>query len=87
MSIQLTSQQWAAIQTAVERPVVVSDPAQSTRFVLMPAEVYERFRSLFEADPVTDKERQFHLHEFGRRAGWDDPAMDVYDDLDPRRKP
>jgi hypothetical protein len=86
MTIQLTTEQWADIQSATEGPVVVSDPSQSTRFVLMPAEVYERLRPLFEVDPVADKERMFHLQEFGRRAGWDDPAMDVYDDLDPRGK-
>lgn len=87
MTIQLTAQQWANIQTATQTPVVVSDPSQSQKFVLMPADVYARFRSLFEQDPVTDKEREFHLQQFGRRAGWDDPAMDVYDDLDPRRTP
>jgi hypothetical protein len=36
---------------------------------------------------VTEEKRRFQLAEFGRRAGWDDPEMDVYDDLDPRRKP
>ncbi len=44
------------------------------------------FGSLFEEDPVTEKERLFQLEQFGKRAGWDDPAMDMYDDLDPRRK-
>ena len=44
----------------------------------------EHLKSLFEDDPVTEQERLFHLQQFGRRAGWDDPAMDVYDDLDPR---
>jgi hypothetical protein len=53
--------------------------------VLLKAEVYERFKSLFEEDPVTREERRFHVQQFGRRAGWDDPAMDVYDELDPRR--
>jgi hypothetical protein len=33
-----------------------------------------------------EQERLFHLQQFGKRAGWDDPEMDVYDDLDPRRK-
>jgi hypothetical protein len=68
-------------------PIRVSDPSQSAAFVLLKAEVYERFKSLFEEDPVTDRERKFQLQLFGRRAGWDDPEMDVYDDLDPRRQP
>lgn len=61
-------------------------PAQNATFVLLRADVYERFRALFEEDPVTEKERLFQLEQFGKRAGWDDPAMDMYDDLDPRRK-
>lgn len=55
-------------------------------FVLVKADVYERFKSLFEEDPVTEQERLFQLQQFGKRAGWDDAAMDVYEDLDPRRK-
>jgi hypothetical protein len=87
MPIPLTDEQWASVQQATETPARVSDPSQSATFVLVRAEVYERFKSLFEEDPVTEQERLFHLQQFGRRAGWDDPDMDVYDDLDPRRQP
>jgi len=87
MSIQLTSEQWADVQRQEESPVRVSTPSRAAAFVLLKADVYERFKSLFEEDPTTDQERQFQLQQFGRRAGWDDPAMDVYDDLDPRRQP
>jgi hypothetical protein len=85
MPIQLTEQQWADAQRDAETPVRVSDPSQQTTFVLIPADVYERFKSLFEEDPVTEQERRAQLQQFGGRAGWDDSAMDVYDDLDPRR--
>jgi hypothetical protein len=85
MTIQFTEEQWANVE-GHEVPVRVSDPAQSKTFVLVSAEVYERFKSLFEEDPVTEEERQIHLMQFGKRAGWDDPEMDVYDELDPRRK-
>lgn len=85
MTIQLTDEQWAKMQRD-ELPVRVSDPAQSATFVLVRADVYERFKSLFEEDPVTEKERLFQLQQFGKRAGWDDPEMDIYDKLDPRRK-
>jgi len=87
MPIQLTSEQWADVQRQEETPVRVSVPSQATAFVLLKADVYERFKSLFEDDPVTEQEREFQLQQFGRRAGWDDPAMDIYDDLDPRRQP
>jgi hypothetical protein len=86
MSIQLTEEQWANIQRD-ELPVRVSNPGSSATFVLVRADVYERFKSLFEDDPVSEQERMFQLQQFGKRAGWDDPDMDIYDDLDPRRKP
>ncbi len=85
MTIQLTEEQWADVQGG-ELPVRVSDPARSATFVLVRADVYERFKSLFEEDPITEQERLFHLRQFGKRAGWEDPEMDVYDELDPRRK-
>ena len=87
MSIRLTEEQWANVLGGNEVPVRVSDPRQSASFVLVRADVYDRFKSLFEEDPVTEQERLFQLQQFGKRAGWDDPAMDVYDDLDPRWKP
>lgn len=85
MTIQLTDAQWSDVQQGTGTPVRVNGPAQQASFVLVRAEVYDRFKSLFEADPVTEQERMFQLQKFGQRAGWDDPAMDVYDDLDPRR--
>ena len=86
MTIHLTDDQWAEVQQQAQHPIRVRGPEQQGEFVLLKAEVYERFKSLFDEDPVTQEERRFHLQQFGRRAGWDDPAMDVYDELDPRRK-
>jgi hypothetical protein len=84
--IQLTEQQWADAQQASESPVRVIDPWKQATFVLVRADVYERFKSLFEEDPVTEQERRMQLKHFGQRAGWDDSAMDIYEDLDPRRR-
>ena len=78
MTIQLTEEQWANVQR--DEPLVrVCDPARIATFVLVRADVYERFKSLFEEDPLTEQERLFHLEQFGKRAGWDDPEMDIYD--------
>ena len=85
MTIHLTDEQWADVQKSEEFPVRVECPEQGAAFVLLRAQVYDRFKSLFEDDPVTEQERLFQLQQFGQRAGWDDPAMDVYDELDPRR--
>ena len=86
MMIQLTNEQWADVSRQIDLPIRVSDPSQRQSFVLVPSDVYEQFRALFEDVPLTEQERQFHLQQFGKRAGWDDPEMDVYDELDPRRK-
>ena len=86
MSIHLTEEQWADVQKDAEHPPRVNDPAGTASFVLVRADVYDRFKSLFEEDPATQRERLFQLEQFGRRAGWDDPEMDVYDELDPRGK-
>ncbi|HVA44869.1 MAG TPA: hypothetical protein VNH11_00660 [Pirellulales bacterium] len=85
MPILLTEQQWADVQKGTEVPVRVQDPTQAATFVLLRAEVYDRFKSLFEEDPISQQERLYQLQQFGRRAGWDDPEMDIYDELDPRR--
>jgi hypothetical protein len=62
------------------------DPRSGTPYALLPLEQYERFKAFFEDDPLTPAERAALLRDFGKRAGWDDPAMDVYDDLDPRKQ-
>ena len=85
MTIQLTEEQWANMQRGRASRAGERSRASAT-FVLVRADVYERFKSLFEEDPVTEQERLFQLQQFGKRAGWDDPEMDVYDELDPRRK-
>jgi len=87
MPILLTAQQWADVQKGTEFPARVQDPMQGATFVLLRAEVYDRFKSLFEEDPITQQERLYQLQQFGHRAGWDDPEMDVYEELDPRRAP
>lgn len=83
----LTNEQQQAIHAAGDGPVSLVDPTTNQSYVLLRADLYDRFKALFEDDPVTDDERRFHLQQCGRRAGWEDPAMDVYDDLDPRRSP
>lgn len=74
-----------AFQAAEDGPVHLTDPDTSQGFVIIREEVYERVKSLFEATPLSKEEQVFFLREAGKRAGWDDPVMDVYNDLDPRK--
>lgn len=66
MPIHLTEAQWADVARGNEVPVRVCDPAERASFVLVKADIYERFKSLFEEDPVTEQERLFQLQQFGK---------------------
>ena len=40
----------------------------------------------YDDSPITEEERKALLVELGLSIGWDDPEMDVYNELDPRRE-
>lgn len=42
--------------------------------------------TLYSDNPLSATEKQMVLVQAGLRAGWDDPEMDIYNDLDPRRE-
>ena len=52
-------------------PARVRDPKTNETYVLVRADVYERMRAVIDG--------------YTRRAGWDDPALDVYEKY--RKKP
>jgi hypothetical protein len=66
-------------------PLRTVHPVTGKVFFLVSEERYERLKPLFEHDPPTREEQQFLLREAGRRAGWDDSSMDVYDHYDEHR--
>ena len=65
MSIELTEQQGRALGETTDTPPRVTDPLTNTEYVLIPADVYARLRSI--VDGMT------------RRGGWDEPSMDDYE--------
>lgn len=85
MMLTLTADQSRELRAANGSPTRCIDPETSAEFVVVPAELFHRLQDLLTDEPLTEQERSYHLQQFGRRAGWDDPAMDVYNDLDPRR--
>ena len=86
--IELTQEQRKAVAREAESPPRVFDPLTQTKYVLVREEVYDQARRLFDADD-NDFVRQLtpHAMEIFGRDGWDDPAMDVYNELDPRNDP
>jgi hypothetical protein len=49
--------------------------------MLVKADVFDRLHLLLQSGPLSKAKQRYLLEQAGRRGGWDDPEMDVYDDL------
>jgi len=87
--IELTLEQRNAVARDAETPPRIMDPSTHMKYVLLREDVYDRVRLVFEADEDSQFVRNMtpHVMEVFGRDGWDDPAMDVYNELDPRINP
>lgn len=81
--IELTPKQWKGVAADADRPPRVVDPNTHTTYVLVPEQVYDRAKGVFEASEDDDFVRELtpHVMKIFGEAGWGDPAMDVYNDL------
>jgi hypothetical protein len=76
-----------AVRTSEDQTIRLTDPETSSEYVLVPADLYDQIRELFyEHSTLTPDEKRALILQAGLRAGWDDPGMDVYNALDPRRQ-
>jgi hypothetical protein len=76
--IELTQEQQHKLRTA--EPVVPTNAP----YVLVRKDLFERVQGLLGDENWAGDAYQAAMEVFAR-AGWDDPRMDVYDELDPRR--
>jgi len=77
-----------AMRASHGRPLRLTDPETQEEYVLLQAEMYDQLQGLLDNEAsLTPDERRAVLIQAGLRAGWDDPEMDVYNHLDPRRRP
>jgi len=84
--IELTDQQRQELRQAKGNEVRVADQETGQAYVIQRAEVYERLKGLlYDNGDWTPDEQLRLLAESGKRAGWDDPEMDVYDNYDENR--
>ena len=83
--VQLSDEQRAALDARPEHPLRLVDPVTQTPYVLLSEELFRRFRALFEEDAFQVSESYPLADEVARNEGWDDPGMDRYNALDPRR--
>ncbi len=85
--IELTLDQRRSMAQEQETPLRLVDPDTDTRYVLVREEVYNRVRLLFDKDDGFSADLAPHVMQVFGRDGRDDPVMDAYNDLDPRRQP
>ena len=84
--IILTKELQRAIEEANEQPIRLVDPKTNLEYVVLPAEIFDRVLHVFyDANPLTIEEQRALLVQVGLSVGWDDPEMDVYNELDPRQ--
>ncbi len=84
----ITFEQREAVATAREQYLRVVDPESQTEYVLMRADVFERLNNrLFDSEPMTADEKERLFLDAAKRAHWDDPEFDVYNDLAVRSNP
>ena len=86
--IELTIEQRQAVAQQSDNPPRAVDPDTHTTYVLIPEQTYVRVKALLDEKADNQFLRDMHPHvmEVFGREGWDDPAMDIYNDLDPRRQ-
>jgi len=68
----------AAIEAADGGPVEIT--VNDERYVVLRADIYRKLQA------GLDEGTKFALQEMGRKSGWNDPSMDAYDALDPRKQ-
>ena len=87
MMTTLSDEQRTALEQQAGAPLYVNDPLTQLQYVLIPAEVYQRVRGLIEADDFDVAETYVAQERALAEAGWDDPALDAYNDYDSHRPP
>jgi hypothetical protein len=74
--IELTEQQRQELTSIPPRAL---DPVTRKVYVLVSEDLYDRLQDLLTPDGLTRAEQEALLRAAGKRAGWDDPEMDIYD--------
>ena len=76
--IELTEEQRQQLRQSKGAEVRFRDSEEGSEYVLIPAEKYDRLRSLLYDDGDWTPEEQLRLlAESGKRSGWDHPEMDI----------
>ena len=71
---------------ALEQGLPITITVEQTECIVIRKDCFDRIgHYVYDDGPMTVHEKRWLLSQAGKRAGWDDPEMDVYNDLDPRQ--
>ena len=79
--IELSAEQVLILEKGEQNPPGVLNPQTREEYVLVRRELYDKLRALLDEDFSTEDAFRAQI-ESAAAAGWDDPALDVYNDLD-----
>lgn len=85
MMPKLSDEQRLALDQQAGTPLHVIDPVKNVEYVLVPAEVYQRLRVFLEPGDFEVRDTYPAQDRALGAGGWDDPAMDIYNDYDAHR--
>jgi hypothetical protein len=84
--IELTDQQREEMKNQNGTVIDVIDPHTKHEYVLVPKEVYERIKGFLHDDSEwTESELRSLLARSAEGNGWNEPAMEDYDDYEAKR--
>lgn len=81
MTMNLTEELRKAIAAQPGRPVHLVDPQTHTDYVLLRADIFDQMQASYDDSDYDVREMLPHMAKVFGPAGWDDPEMDVYDDI------
>lgn len=85
MMLALPKELYQVVQAAGAQPGRLVHPETHVEYVVHPAALFNRYDA-YDDSLLTAEAQDALLVEMGLRAGWDEPEMDIYNALDPRRE-
>jgi hypothetical protein len=85
MTVSLTHEIRQALADHPDELLELVDDASRARYVLIPAEQFDRLKSLLSVGEFDVQESYRAQNETLANAGWDDPELDIYNDYDANR--
>jgi len=81
MAPKLTDEQRTAVDECGGRPVLVVDPRSNRVFYLLSQDQFSQIQTLLDVNEW-DVRDTYVAQQEALREVWDDPALDVYNDVD-----